>query len=160
MPTCTPRSSTNSSSAACLPIRRPGSPGSRCSLPRCTPAYAPSFQPQSRVPNAGATQAGTTFYDEAPPHHRRPGAPDRHSLRGLPPGRCPGGDVRCHGPGAGHLFHPDGRTQLRSPDRSEEHTSELQSHLNLVCRLLLEKKKQILYCVSVHKRKNTEINTI
>src|SRR5260370_5612629 len=31
-----------------------------------------------------------------------------------------------------------------SPDRtarSEEHTSELQSHLNLVCRLLLEKKK-------------------
>src|SRR5260370_36715314 len=28
--------------------------------------------------------------------------------------------------------------------RSEEHTSELQSHLNLVCRLLLEKKKQSL----------------
>src|SRR5260370_32297149 len=26
-------------------------------------------------------------------------------------------------------------------DQSEEHTSELQSHLNLVCRLLLEKKK-------------------
>src|SRR5260370_29569278 len=28
-----------------------------------------------------------------------------------------------------------------SMSRSEEHTSELQSHLNLVCRLLLEKKK-------------------
>src|SRR5260370_14804673 len=28
--------------------------------------------------------------------------------------------------------------------RSEEHTSELQSHLNLVCRLLLEKKKHTL----------------
>src|SRR5260370_25759277 len=28
--------------------------------------------------------------------------------------------------------------------RSEEHTSELQSHLNLVCRLLLEKKKKII----------------
>src|SRR5260370_13813261 len=27
--------------------------------------------------------------------------------------------------------------------RSEEHTSELQSHLNLVCRLLLEKKKDV-----------------
>src|SRR5690242_21237581 len=27
--------------------------------------------------------------------------------------------------------------------RSEEHTSELQSHVNLVCRLLLEKKKHI-----------------
>src|SRR5207237_7537567 len=31
----------------------------------------------------------------------------------------------------------DGRAR-----RSEEHTSELQSHLNLVCRLLLEKKKK------------------
>src|SRR5260370_24271164 len=29
--------------------------------------------------------------------------------------------------------------------RSEEHTSELQSHLNLVCRLLLEKKKNNTY---------------
>src|SRR5260370_2236899 len=28
-------------------------------------------------------------------------------------------------------------------ERSEEHTSEFQSHLNLVCRLLLEKKKKI-----------------
>src|SRR5438477_8607186 len=28
------------------------------------------------------------------------------------------------------------------PGRSEEHTSELQSHVNLVCRLLLEKKKK------------------
>src|SRR5260221_7698213 len=27
------------------------------------------------------------------------------------------------------------------PERSEEHTSELQSHSDLVCRLLLEKKK-------------------
>src|SRR5438477_9101104 len=27
--------------------------------------------------------------------------------------------------------------------RSEEHTSELQSHVNLVCRLLLEKKKDV-----------------
>src|SRR5260370_23202576 len=32
--------------------------------------------------------------------------------------------------------------------RSEEHTSELQSHLNLVCRLLLEKKK-IYRCLHV-----------
>src|SRR5260370_25182373 len=30
----------------------------------------------------------------------------------------------------------------RGSFRSEEHTSELQSHLNLVCRLLLEKKKK------------------
>src|SRR5690242_21034395 len=35
----------------------------------------------------------------------------------------------------------DRPTVLLSPIRSEEHTSELQSHVNLVCRLLLEKKK-------------------
>src|SRR5260370_14883677 len=33
-------------------------------------------------------------------------------------------------------------TGTKVSDRSEEHTSELQSHLNLVCRLLLEKKKE------------------
>src|SRR5690242_21860240 len=32
-----------------------------------------------------------------------------------------------------------------TPSRSEEHTSELQSHVNLVCRLLLEKKKYLLH---------------
>src|SRR5690242_21761562 len=32
------------------------------------------------------------------------------------------------------------RIQQRMWQRSEEHTSELQSHVNLVCRLLLEKK--------------------
>src|SRR5690242_21474501 len=34
------------------------------------------------------------------------------------------------------------RRDLDAPERSEEHTSELQSHVNLVCRLLLEKKNQ------------------
>src|SRR5260370_23494635 len=33
--------------------------------------------------------------------------------------------------------------------RSEEHTSELQSHLNLVCRLLLEKKKECITVVTI-----------
>src|SRR2546429_3552115 len=32
---------------------------------------------------------------------------------------------------------------IRNRERSEEHTSELQSRLHLVCRLLLEKKKNI-----------------
>src|SRR5690242_20981215 len=36
----------------------------------------------------------------------------------------------------------DLRRHVRRLDRSEEHTSELQSHVNLVCRLLLEKKKK------------------
>src|SRR4051812_49939396 len=38
---------------------------------------------------------------------------------------------------------PPARAQGLLP-RSEEHTSELQSHVNLVCRLLLEKKKENL----------------
>src|SRR2546430_5555048 len=37
---------------------------------------------------------------------------------------------------------------LRGAVRSEEHTSELQSQSNLVCRLLLEKKKKIIRLVS------------
>src|SRR5260370_14448290 len=36
------------------------------------------------------------------------------------------------------------RKKTDGQHRSEEHTSELQSHLNLVCRLLLEKKKKIV----------------
>src|SRR5260370_26670416 len=36
-------------------------------------------------------------------------------------------------------------TLFWAPYRSEEHTSELQSHLNLVCRLLLEKKKKKMH---------------
>src|SRR5687768_17643060 len=40
--------------------------------------------------------------------------------------------------------------------RSEEHTSELQSRLHLVCRLLLEKKKK----KKQHKQKNKQSNNI
>src|SRR5207249_11777565 len=36
-----------------------------------------------------------------------------------------------------------GKTGIPSRHRSEEHTSELQSRFDLVCRLLLEKKKKI-----------------
>src|SRR5260370_18795795 len=40
--------------------------------------------------------------------------------------------------------------------RSEEHTSELQSHLNLVCRLLLEKKKKQQTITRKSRRSNTK----
>src|SRR6266571_8846176 len=45
--------------------------------------------------------------------------------------------------------------------RSEEHTSELQSHVNLVCRLLLEKKKKNKKKLSIinQTKKNTGHNT-
>src|SRR5256885_13189065 len=39
------------------------------------------------------------------------------------------------------LRNQTGRRRSRRTNRSEEHTSELQSPCNLVCRLLLEKKK-------------------
>src|SRR5436190_4729435 len=48
----------------------------------------------------------------------------------------------------GRLDHRDGlptgapQVDVRAALRSEEHTSELQSHSDLVCRLLLEKKKK------------------
>src|SRR2546428_4795540 len=78
-------------------------------------------------------------------HVRRPGARaagGAHAAgRGPPAGTdalaLPGGDVPARpGPargGAGHRGRREGR--------SEEHTSELQSRSDIVCRLLLEKKK-------------------
>src|SRR2546422_8631270 len=46
------------------------------------------------------------------------------------------------------------RWQLRTaiPKRSEEHTSELQSRLHLVCRLLLEKKKKMNQLLDVREK--------
>src|SRR5690606_41697169 len=51
-------------------------------------------------------------------------------------GAAPGGRGRAGRPGVA------GDARGRDGGRSEEHTSELQSRENLVCRLLLEKKKQ------------------
>src|SRR5882762_9605283 len=51
-------------------------------------------------------------------------------------------------------------TPFHRQRRSEEHTSELQSHLNLVCRLLLEKKKKKKLNTLLHnnKKKQTKSN--
>src|SRR2546422_3403875 len=46
------------------------------------------------------------------------------------------------GPGGIDAHAVDGQLSARRGERSEEHTSELQSRLHLVCRLLLEKKKK------------------
>src|SRR2546429_7258614 len=59
------------------------------------------------------------------------------------------GTVRTRSPGRVGTARAHPRAQrsrpsrpgVRHDDRSEEHTSELQSRLHLVCRLLLEKKK-------------------
>src|SRR2546422_4886987 len=70
-------------------------------------------------------------------------AADKNLLRLTQPGR-----IQCLFQTLGRIFglgliaRPD---QHQGQRRSEEHTSELQSRLHLVCRLLLEKKKQITW---------------
>src|SRR2546430_7156808 len=60
-------------------------------------------------------------------------------------GTCPTGKNRCLYAGRWPLRRFDPSSLYRSREhRSEEHTSELQSQSNLVCRLLLEKKKKTL----------------
>src|SRR5437868_15429072 len=54
----------------------------------------------------------------------------------------------CPAPCSAHMWELQGRAGSSAP-RSEEHTSELQSRFDLVCRLLLEKKKKITcgFCI-------------
>src|SRR2546427_7419713 len=67
--------------------------------------------------------------------------------------RSPAAAIACRGPLTMHgrlpfrtsptyLPHISRTSPAYLPHRSEEHTSELQSQSNLVCRLLLEKKKK------------------
>src|SRR5256885_11940641 len=63
-----------------------------------------------------------------------------------------GGLARARGPSDQNdavRLGQQGVEALQRIDRSEEHTSELQSPCNLVCRLLLEKKKKKLYMTNV-----------
>src|SRR5260370_2877848 len=79
----------------------------------------------------------TTLFRSDHQHCRRPVVQggERHQPGRRPVARVEGGLV-----GAGDGGH----------GRSEEHTSELQSHLNLVCRLLLEKKKTFTRPSTLH----------
>src|SRR5476649_3080019 len=54
-------------------------------------------------------------------------------------------------------FREDHARYHRDPGRSEEHTSELQSHSDLVCRLLLEKKKKKKKNALDYKKKKKKI---
>src|SRR5437763_10286638 len=82
----------------------------------------------------------TTLFRSTPPHHlpRPPHAPTR---RDTPPPRR-----RHRRKHPGHMRGRDLPHRMTTHEvrthRSEEHTSELQSPMYLVCRLLLEKKKK------------------
>src|SRR5207302_9022770 len=97
--------------------------------------YIPSSLRYSRPPTSPPFPYTTLFRSDALPQgERRAGhgggaIPLRHGRSSL------------HG-GASERRHRSPRSLHRGHDRrSEEHTSELQSRENLVCRLLLEKKK-------------------
>src|SRR5713101_5510528 len=64
----------------------------------------------------------------------------------IPPRERPRGILSASAVGCGSRLSVSLKTSSSLPpassSRSEEHTSELQSHVNLVCRLLLEKKKK------------------
>src|SRR6266550_5111857 len=97
----------------------------------------------------------TSLTKEAAPGAAREGAPDpalpprgwswRSGAAVSPPAAC------SHRPAGGRWRRPQ-------PPRSEEHTSELQSRLHLVCRLLLEKKKKnIIYVKILMIKKKTNV---
>src|SRR5256885_12121625 len=75
--------------------------------------------------DTATTEIYTLSLHDALPIYHAVGAPQQREDHARRPGRAGPGCVRQRGAGA----------------RSEEHTSELQSPCNLVCRLLLEKKK-------------------
>src|SRR5438067_10439716 len=78
--------------------------------------------------------------------------PDR--LRARRPARQPAGEVSGPARRTGSL------PQRHRRERSEEHTSELQSRFDLVCRLLLEKKKKNMTQMNISGANTTTVNHI
>src|SRR5260370_31657377 len=76
----------------------------------------------------------TTLFRSTARRPARPAASSRATAAALRARHASAPAARTTAPGVA-------RSKRCRCGRSEEHTSELQSHLNLVCRLLLEKKK-------------------
>src|SRR5438132_3165592 len=81
----------------------------------------------------------TLFRSYSVPRTFPPSPARGQSAQGAVAGRCAGSDATTTSRGSPPP--PDLRNRRGAPRRSEEHTSELQSHSDLVCRLLPEKKK-------------------
>src|SRR6266566_8236078 len=95
-------------------------------------------------PGAAGSVARTRFPD---------GPTSRHALLSMYVSSCPLG-LNAYRPESNPLAYV-ASTVAVPPFRSEEHTSELQSPCNLVCRLLLEKKKNKQKQRSTTKQNNT-----
>src|SRR5207247_4571791 len=98
-------------------------------------AYRPS-----RYPHSFPTRRSS---DLGPSQAERRSAPERAAVRAAHR-PCGGGTRDALLPRAGRREY-GARRPIRQPpqfERSEEHTSEIQSRVDLVCRLLLEKKNK------------------
>src|SRR2546426_2733296 len=99
-------------------------------VPRST--RKPPISPSSSLAQTTATSATEPLVIQSLVPLRTYAPPSRRARVFIPPGSEPwSGSVR-----------PKQPTRAPVARRSEEHTSELQSPCNLVCRLLLEKKKK------------------
>src|SRR5690606_40817137 len=96
---------------------------------------SPPPSPYTTLFRSDGTVPGGRHPDEHPHGSPRPRPPCPHALRAAP------GTAALS---RGNVVFRSPQRKLRAPSRgrSEEHTSELQSRENLVCRLLLEKKNK------------------
>src|SRR2546430_12528653 len=84
------------------------------------------------------------FFKSSGPHRDLPSSPTRRSPDLGDYDRRLGMQTRHTAFDVEELLRPDIGAEARFRERSEEHTSELQSQSNLVCRLLLEKKNSLI----------------
>src|SRR5690606_41191106 len=103
--------------------------------------------PYRCTPPAAAALSTLSLHDALPIFGSSPGSTTRGARCSSTTPWCPGrsgtASPPTSPPTSGAQSRPLPTTPLptTTPRRSEEHTSELQSRENLVCRLLLEKKK-------------------
>src|SRR5690606_42102305 len=109
-----------------------------CLTPLAVQYFLPSINPVETPTSPSHT---LSLHDalplSTPPGSRQPAAPAA-APASLVPDSCSRAAPAAENSGSMHRARPGD-----APPRSEEHTSELQSRENLVCRLLLEKKNFI-----------------
>src|SRR5438034_4823062 len=104
------------------------------------PASSPAASTSSSTNKAPVPLVTPGDYDNLPGAPRRPRRKSGPGIR-RPPSGWTSWRTRKPSPVATTIEPPGSLLKDPGSARSEEHTSELQSHSDLVCRLLLEKKK-------------------